>query len=79
MNILEGNEDYAHGPYAAVFPAGTSLAKISIPINNDNIFEGNENFSVFINSSSLASNKIFESIVQAIVTIIDDDRKLLLL
>ena len=76
MNMLKGNKDYAHGPYTAVFSAGTNHTKISIPINNDNVFEGNENFTVSINSSLITSSKIFGGIIQATVTILDNDRKL---
>ena len=74
--MLKGNKDYAHGPYTAVLSAGMKHTKISIPINDDNIFEGNENFTVSINSSSLTSNKIVGDIIQATVTILDNDRKL---
>ena len=44
-----------------------SHAEISIPINDDNIFEGNENFTL--------SNEMYN--INATVTILDDDRKLI--
>ena len=47
----------------------------NIPITDDNVYEGNENFTIFINSSSLPADVIVESPGQATVTIVDDDRK----
>ena len=39
---LGGNEDYASGPFTAMFPAGVTHATINIPVVDDNIFEVNE-------------------------------------
>ena len=44
-----------------------------ISITNDNTFEGNENFILIINSSSLPSNITHGDPGQATVTIVDDD------
>ena len=53
-----------------------NCAEISIQINNDNIFEGNENFTISIDSS-LPRNITTGRPSEAIVTIIDDDRELI--
>ena len=48
-----------------------------IPINNDDIFEGNENFMLTIDPNSLPTDVSFTvgSPDQATVTIVDDDGK----
>ena len=48
-------------------------------INDDNIFENNENFMLTINSSSLPSNVTIADLSEAAVTIIDDDRKIVVI
>ena len=48
-------------------------ASFDIAIINDNIVEGNENFTLVINSSSLPAGNISE----AMVTIVDDECKYL--
>ena len=52
-------------------PAGMMRASFDIVINNDNIVEGNENFTLVITSSPLpvGSNN------EAMVTIVDDECK----
>lgn len=51
-------------------------AEISIQINDDIVFEGNENFTLSIDSSSLPENVTLGRPVVT-VTIIDDDRELM--
>ena len=75
--LLVGIEDYIAGAYSAMFHAGTTNAAINIMINDDNIFENNENFTLTINSSSLPSNVNVGDVSEAAVTIIDDDRKIM--
>ena len=45
-------------------------------MNDDNVVEGNENFSLAINMSSLPDHFIPGTVSQATVTIRDDDSKL---
>ena len=45
-------------------------------INDDNIFENNENFTLTINSSSLPSYITVINPSEVSVTILDDDRKI---
>ena len=48
-----------------------------IPINNDGIYESNENFTLTINPSSLPTDVTVGDPGEATVTIVDDDRKLI--
>ena len=50
-------------------------ATISIAITDDDIFEGNENFTLTIDSDSLPSFVTIRNPGEATVTILDDDRK----
>ena len=69
-HITGGGTDYGSGPYTVIFPAGSTAASLSISINNDNIVETNETFSLTINSS----NDIMAiDPDNAVVTIVDDD------
>ena len=69
--------DYDSGPYTVTFPAGQTTVIFNIPINDDNILEGNENFILTINASSLSNGVTRGGPYQATVTIVDnDDRKL---
>ena len=67
--------DYDIGPYNIMFPAGKTLDTFFIQINNDDIVEGNENFSLSINQSSLPDNVTIGNHSQITVTIFDDDCK----
>jgi len=46
-----------------------------VPINDDSIFEGNENFMLTIDQSSLPTNVNPGDPGEATVTIVDNDRK----
>ena len=67
--------DYGSGPYIVTFPAGITMVTFDIPINDDDIFEGNENFMLTINPSSVPTGVTVGSPDQATVTIVDNDRK----
>ena len=66
--------DYDSGPYTVTFPAGVTSASFSIPINNDTILEGNENFMLTINQT-LPDGVTRGTPSEATVTIVDDDGK----
>ena len=69
--------DYTSGPYNVMFPANQSYVSFDIMINNDMMFEGDEDFMIAINSSSLLSSNVnVGNPGQATVTIVDDDGKL---
>ena len=75
MTNITGGDDYGPGPHTITFPAGETQAPFNVPINDDNIFEGNENFILTINSSSLPTGVTVSDPGQATVTIVDDDGK----
>ena len=65
--------DYGSGPYTVTFVAGQTSAAFNVPITDDNYYEGNENFVVTINSSSLLSRVTPDNPHQTTVTIVDND------
>ena len=67
--------DYNSGPYPVTFPAGVTSVTFDVPITDDNILEGNENFTLTIDQSSLPTNVNRGDPDEAIVTIVDDDCK----
>ena len=64
------------GPYSVSFPADTTRMEFDIAITNDTDYEGMENFMIVINSSSLPMDIRVDDPRQAMVTIMEDDRKL---
>ena len=69
--------DYISGPYIVTFSAGMTRVPFNIPINNDEIYEINENFTLTIDPSTLPTDVSVGSPGEATVTIVDDDRKLI--
>ena len=67
--------DYTSGTYSITFPAGVMSVPFSIPIKDDSIFEGNENFILTINSS-LPTGVMSGNPDQAKIIIVDNDCKL---
>ena len=67
--------DYDSGPYTVTFPAGVTRMPFDVPITDDMILEGNENFMLTINATSLPSGVMRGTPGEATVTIVDDDRK----
>ena len=74
-NVTGGGVDYDSGPYTVTFTAGQTSASFDIQINNDNIFEANETFSLTIEPSSLPSTITLSSSATLTATILDDDCK----
>jgi len=75
--LTTGGGDYTAGPYNVTFPAGHITVSVDITINNDNILEGNETFTVEIDSSSLPTGVTVGGTGQATVAIDNDDCKLI--
>ena len=67
--------DYTSGTYSITFPAGVMSVPFSIPIKDDSVFEGKENFSLTINSS-LPTGVMPGNPDQATMIIVDNDCKL---
>ena len=68
--------DYDSGPYTVTFPAGQTTATFNVPITDDMILEGGEDFMLIIDETSLPTGVTRGTPGAATVTIVDDDRKL---
>ena len=79
LTYVAGGTDYVSGPYTVTFPARRTHATFNISIINDNIFEGNENFILTINSTSLPTDVTVGDPGPASVTIVEDDGKYLII
>ena len=67
--------DYTSGPYTVTFAPGQTSATFDIPITDDMILEGDENFMLTINPSLLPNGVTVGDSGQATVTIVNDDCK----
>ena len=67
--------DYTSGPYTVTFPAGQTTATFNISINDDDVGEGYENFTLTINETSLPTNVTRGIFGEATVAIVNDDGK----
>jgi len=67
--------DYNSGPYSVTFPAGVTSVTFDVPITDDNILEGSENFTLTIDQSSLPASVFHGDPGEATVNIVDDDCK----
>jgi len=65
--------DYNSGPYSVIFPAGVTSVTFDVPITDDDIYEGNENFMLTINQFSLPINVNHGDPGEATVTIVNND------
>ena len=65
--------DYTSGPYTVTFPAGVTMVTFDVPINDDMIFEVDEDFMLTINGTSLATGTTCTTSGQAAVTIVDNE------
>ena len=66
--------DYTSGPYSVTFPAGDTTVTFNVPVTDDMILEGNENFMLTINQT-LPSGVTRGTPGEATVTIVDNDHK----
>ena len=73
--LIGGGVDYDSGSYSVIIPAGEKNIPLNISINDDNIFEHNETFTLTINVSSLPSDVYIGNRNETIVTIVDNDSK----
>ena len=74
--VTGGGVDYDSGPYTVTFPARVTSVPFKVSLNDDDILEGNENFMLTINQSSLPSSVAISNPSMTTVTIVDNDRKL---
>ena len=74
--ILTGHDvDYGSGPYSITFPAGETSIQFDVSINDDNIVEASEEFSLAIQSKSLPATVTRTNPGQTTITILDNDSK----
>ena len=73
--LTGGGVDYDSGPFDITFPAGETIAVFNVTINDDNIVEGNENFTLSIDPSSLPNGVTIGDPSQTTVILVDDDSK----
>ena len=64
--------DYTSGPYTVTIPAGQTTATFNVPITDDIVLEGDENFKLTINQT-LPDGVTHGDPSEATVTIVDDD------
>ena len=67
--------DYNSGPYTVTVPVGKTSVIFSVPINDDNVLEGDENFNLTIDSAAPTNYVIIGNPHEASVIIVDDDGK----
>ena len=73
--IIGGGIDYDSGPFDVTFSAGEILAVFNVSINDDNIVEGNENFTISIDPFSPSNGVTVGDPGETTVIIVDDDCK----
>jgi len=73
--ITGGGVDYNSGPYSVTFLANQTSFSFNIPINNDQILEEDEDFTLTIDPSSLPSRCTVSVPSNTTVIIMDNDRK----
>ena len=67
--------DYTSGPYTVTIPAGQTTATFNVPITDDMILEGNEDFMLTIDETSLPGGVRLGTPDEATVIIMDNNRK----
>ena len=77
--MCTGGIDYVSGIYTVTFPAGTQRVPFEIPIADDGTYEGNEDFTLTIDLSSLPDSVTRGNPGSATVTIVDDESKWLMI
>ena len=72
MYITTGNEDYQLRPYSLTFRETANSIPFIVLLNDDNIYEGNEDFILTIESSKL-ENIIVDQPNKSVVVITDNE------
>ena len=75
MGYVGGGEDYDFRPHTVEFSAGMTRIPLNVSINDNNILERNETFSLVIDESSLPKDVTVDDRGNITVTIVDDDCK----
>ena len=72
-NVTGGGVDYDSGPYTVTIPAGDIRMPFNVPINDDDILEEDEDFTLIIMRGSLPNGVTRDGAGQSTVTIVDDE------
>ena len=78
MEYVGGGVDYNSGPYNVQFSVGVTRVSFDVSINNDFVLEGDEIFSLNVDSSSLPDHITVGDPGQATVTILANDGEYIL-
>ena len=73
MEYVGGGVDYNSGPYSVQFNVGMTNGSFIVMINDDNVLENDETFTLNINPSSLPSGVTVGTPSQATMTILAND------
>ena len=71
LKFIGGGIDYDSGPFNVIIPSGATNVSFYVSITDDKIHEGDENFILIINASSLSDD--VTNFGRAVVTILNDD------
>ena len=74
-NVTGGGVDYDSGPYTVTIPAGDIRMSFNVPINDDDILEDDEDFTLTIMRGTLPVGVTRGNPGSATVNILDNDRK----
>ena len=72
-NNVTGGVDYDSGLYTVTLTAGMTMASFNVPINDDDILEDDEDFTLTIRSGTLPNRVTRLGSGQSTVTIVDVD------
>ena len=72
-NITGGGIDYDSGPYTVTFTAGMTMTSFHVPINDDDIMEKDEDFTLTIRRGTLPKRVTRVGPSKSTITIMDDD------
>ena len=73
INIVTGNMDYQRRPFSLTFSASVNSIPVVVELIDDNMFEGNENFTLTIDPSKLPGNIMVAQPSEVVVVISDNN------
>ena len=73
-NGIGGGVDYDSGPYNVTFPVGKTSVLFKVPLNDDNILEESETFTLMIDNP-LPNRVTVSNKTPATITIVNTDSK----
>ena len=73
INVVTGNVDYQRRPFSLIFSGIVNSIPIIVRLIDDNIFEGNENFTLTIDSSKVPGNIMVAQPSEVVIVISDNN------